>query len=233
MSVYPPAVLAKPAILQAIENKEIFVSKFDDRQVNNCSYDIRLGDTYYEEQPSQGFSLLDPYDPEYVEQMWGEPKKAVVPGAGYPVKKGTSKGVIAIPPGGFILAHSEEFIGCVDTVHTTMIKARSTTGRSGIQICACAGWGDIGFATRWTLEIKNNSKYRTIVLRPGQRIGQIVFMPTTGIEEADLYGKRGKYQKEDIGDLFGMTHEELVEQWDPSMMLPRAWEDWDVAEVLS
>jgi len=233
MSVYQSAVLAKPAILKAIESRDIFVSMFDERQVNNCSYDIRLGDTYYEEQPGKGFTLLDPYSEDSVRAMWGEPKKAVVPGKGYPVTQGVSRGVIAIPPGGFILAHSEEFIGCVDTVHTTMIKARSTTGRNGIQICACAGWGDIGFATRWTLEIKNNSQHRTALLRPGQRIGQIVFMPTTGIESSDLYAKRGKYQKENIGDLFRMSHAELVEQWDPAMMLPRAWEDWDAEEVLA
>ena len=222
------SVLAKPEILKAVSDGRIFISNFDERQVNNCSYDIRLGEWFFEEQPSQGFRVYDPYSAASVAAKWGAPKKAVVPGAGYPVQ--AARGVIAIPPGGFVLAHTEEFIGCTDLILTTMVKARSTRGRDALQICGCAGWGDIGYATRFTLELKNNSRFDTIALRPGMRVGQIVFMPTTGITEADMY--TGKYQQT-MPHLSGLPHDKLSEQWDPKAMLPRGYEDWDAKEVTS
>lgn len=230
--VAPQNVLAKPAILSALKEKRIFISKFDERQLNNCSYDIRLGRFYYAEKGSRNFDLFDPYDEGCVERAFGECQEAVVPAKDYPIQRGTSNGLIVIPPGEFILAHTEEFIGCVDNSLTTMVKGRSTTGRSAIQICADAGWGDIGYANRWTLEIKNNFSRHTVVLRPGQRIGQIVFIPTTGVDSQDLYSVKGKYQKEDVSAFQASSHEELAERWDPSSMLPRAFNDWDVNEVL-
>ena len=226
-------VLAKPAILQAIKDKRIFISNFDERQLNNCSYDVRLGRFYFEERGFHNrFDLYDQYDAGCVERAFGECLEAVCPASDYPVQRGSSNGLIVIPPGGFILAHTEEFIGCVDKSLTTMVKGRSTTGRSAVQICADAGWGDIGYANRWTLEIKNNFQRHSVVLRPGQRIGQIVFIPTTGIEESDMYSVRGKYQKEDVSDLLCSSHEDLSAKWDPTSMLPRAFNDWDISEVL-
>lgn len=230
--VDPQNVLAKPAILKAIEDKRIFISQFDERQLNNCSYDIRLGRFYYAEKGSMNFDLYDPYDEGCVNRAFGECQEAVVPASEYPIQRGVSNGLIVIPPGEFILAHTEEFIGCVDQSLTTMVKGRSTTGRSAIQICADAGWGDIGYANRWTLEIKNNFKRHTVVLRPGQRIGQIVFIPTTGIVADDLYSVRGKYQSDGVDTFLSSTHEELAAKWDPATMLPRAYNDWDVNEVL-
>jgi hypothetical protein len=32
---------------------------------------------------------------------------------------------------------------------TTMMKARSSLGRNFIEICKCAGWGDVGYINRW------------------------------------------------------------------------------------
>lgn len=207
------AVLAKPAIIDAVKNGQIVISNFDERQVNNSSYDIRLGRWFYELKPDGG--AIDPYDQESVLFAWGKPIKA---------------DHIILRPGAFVLGHSEEFIGGVDNTHTTMIKARSTTGRSGVQIASCAGWGDIGFATRWTLELRNNTS-RDVLLRAGQRIGQVVFIPTTGVQDSDLYDRKGKYQAETLGTLTGLSHQQLDEQWDPESMLPKAWLDWDVQEV--
>jgi dCTP deaminase len=45
-----------------------------------------------------------------------------------------------------------EFLGGRHTV-TTMMKARSSLGRNFIEVCKCAGWGDIGYINRWTMEI--------------------------------------------------------------------------------
>ncbi len=219
-------VLAKPAILAAYQRGDIFISPFNERQVKNSSYDVRLGEWYYEEQPGAAWNhsnLLNPYDKDSVAAMWGEPKKAQPLDRDLPgIPKGTP--VIQVPRGGFLLCHTEEFIGTTDLVHTTMIKARSTTGRSGIQVCACAGWGDISWAQRWTLEVVNNTK-RDVLLVSGRRIGQIVFIPTTGIEPQDAYHQGGKYQSSDVK---GKTHEQLLAEWKPEMMLPKAYLDYEV-----
>lgn len=61
------------------------------------------------------------------------------------------------------------------------MKARSSLGRNFIEICKCAGWGDVGYVNRWTMEITNNSRYYTIPLVVGRRVAQIVFFETEGI----------------------------------------------------
>jgi deoxycytidine triphosphate deaminase len=225
MSTTNAAVLAKPAIMEAQREGKILISPFDERQVGNCSYDVRLGEFYYPEQQGLSHSILNPYDPVSVKQMWGRAHQAVTDANGLPgIPPGTK--FIRIPPGGCILAHTEEFIGSVDNTVTTMMQGRSTIGRSFIQV-ECAGWGDIGFAQRWTMEIKNQSQHRHAVLVCGRRIAQIVFMNTTGIEPGDHYYERGKYQ---TSNLKGLTHEELLETWDPEMMLPKAHLDWELQQ---
>ena len=222
----PAPVLAKPAILAAYQRGDLFISPFNERQVKNSSYDVRLGEWYYEEQHALPASLLNPYDQASVAEMWGTVRKAQPSDRDLPgIPKGTP--YIRLAPGSFTLCHTEEFIGTTDLVHTTMIKARSSTGRSGVQICACAGWGDVGFAQRWTLEIKNNTK-RHVILIPGRRIGQIIFIPTTGIDPQDAYFQGGKYQGSDVK---GKTHEQLLAEWKPEMMLPKAYLDYEVTSL--
>ena len=50
--------------------------------------------------------------------------------------------IIWIAPGETILGHTNEFIGGTESV-TTMMKARSSMGRNFIEVCKCAGWGDM------------------------------------------------------------------------------------------
>lgn len=59
-----------------------------------------------------------------------------------------------------------------------MMKARSSIGRNFIEVCKCAGWGDVGYINRWTMEITNNSSHYAIPLVVGRRIGQIIFFET-------------------------------------------------------
>ena len=112
--------------------------------------------------------------------------------------------VFELMPGETVLGHTEEYIGGVEGV-TTMIKTRSSLGRNNIGICKCAGWGDTGFTSRWTLEITNFSKHRSVLLVCGRRVGQIVFMATGPV--SSTYS--GKYQDSD------------KKEWEPSAMLPR------------
>jgi dCTP deaminase len=101
-----------------------------------------------------------------------------------------------------------------------MMKARSSLGRSFIEVCKCAGWGDVGYVNRWTMEITNNSEHYHIPLVVGRRIAQIVFFETGPILTTD-YSKNGKYQSSE--DL-----EEIKRKWNPSLMLPRLYKDREI-----
>ena len=96
--------------------------------------------------------------------------------------------VILLEPGETILAHTNEFIGGKGEV-TTMMKARSSVGRNFIEVCKCAGWGDVGYVNRWAMEITNNSRHYTIPLVVGRRVAQIVFFETGPIQKQDLHRK--------------------------------------------
>lgn len=127
------------------------------------------------------------------------------------------KEIIFIEPGETILAHTNEFIGGKNYI-TTMMKARSSMGRNFIEICKCAGWGDVGYTNRWTMEITNNSKYYTIPLFVGQRIAQIVFFATDRPHSSNTYESTGKYQTDSDIEILKQT-------WNPKMMLPKLYLD--------
>ena len=104
-----------------------------------------------------------------------------------------------------------------------MMKARSSLGRNFIEVCKCAGWGDIGYTNRWTMEITNNSRFYSIPLVVGRRIAQIIFFDSEGTVEGSSYEKTGKYQT--------TTDMETVKKsWAPTDMLPRMYRDREITK---
>jgi dCTP deaminase len=101
-----------------------------------------------------------------------------------------------------------------------MMKARSSLGRNFIEICKCAGWGDVGYINRWTMEITNNSRHYAIPLRVGMRIAQLIFFETGPILNND-YTRTGKYQS-------SQSVAELKKSWKPEMMLPKLYNDREI-----
>ena len=89
--------------------------------------------------------------------------------------------------------------------------------------CQCAGWGDIGYVNRWTMEVTNNSKYYSIPLVVGRRIAQIIFYDSDGTLASRSYEDKGKYQKADADVA------QLIAEWRPSDMLPQMFRDREVA----
>jgi dCTP deaminase len=222
----PDRILSRKALLEARDDGRILIEPFDQRYVKGCSVDVRLGDFYFEEQPAHEGQILNPWDPDSVREMWGWARQAK-PWTRVPFKNIRKDApVIVMPPKSIMLGHTMEFIGSLDPEITFMVKARSSTGRVRIRICSCAGWGDQGYANRITLELANDTN-RSVVLVPGRRIGQIVFLPTTALDESELYYKSGKYQK---GSPAGKSYEELCAAWDPEEMLPKQHLDFEVLE---
>lgn len=219
----------------------IVIDPFEAANVNTSSYDVRLGPWYYvERRPAlwrriTGIpALYNIWDFEAVKRHWGASREALpsrisMPRrAGHPHWKGISGDdrVILLPPKATILAHTIEFIGGRaslqsllenDPPSTSMMKARSSFGRNGIEVCKCAGYGDVGYTNRWTMEITNNLRF-VVPLVVGRRIAQIVFMETGEVDGEYT----GNYQEQRA------SLETLRATWTPEMMLPRLDRDRDI-----
>lgn len=219
--------LSDRLILEHIEKGNIIIDPFDERNLGTSSYDVALGMYFYREKDPQGnTTVFNPYSENGVKCVWGNTSYEATP-AGKNVKKYGLEGmaetdlVIWVNPGETILAHTIEFIGGRNIL-TSEMKARSSAGRSFIEVCKCAGWGDVGYINRWTMEITNNSRYYKIPLVVGRRIAQMVFYKTGPIRNKSFdYSKTGKYQNT-------RNIDELKKNWHPKMMLPRMYLDREV-----
>lgn len=220
--------LSDKRILESMEEGSIVIAPFDRGQLATSSYDVTLGEYFFREQtPKYNHALYNIWDKAHIEHVWGADKVEQAVFAEEAFKKYNfdwSGGirpddkVVVLRPGETILAHTNEFIGGKDHI-TTMMKARSSLGRSFIEVCKCAGWGDVGYINRWTMEITNNSKNYIIPLVVGRRIAQLVFFETGPIVGAD-YAASGKYSS-------STDVKKLEKEWHPHMMLPRLWTDKD------
>lgn len=188
-------LLSDKRIIEELEGGNVVIEPFDSRHLGTNSYDCRLGDWYF--QPTKYQEIVDFTNEDQALSFWGEPIQA--------------HGSIVVKPGTTILAHTNEIIGARNGI-TTSMRARSSIGRSGLSVCKCAGVGDVGYISRWTMEISNHSTC-TIVLPVGLRICQIEFF---WVGET-LHEYHGKYGQQD--------------RWTPYDMLPRLYRDWDLEEI--
>ncbi len=227
MSLSSQSLLSDSQILRHLKKGNIVISPFKKENLGTVSCDVTLGEWYFQEQnPEAGLSTYSPWSEKDIYRVWGKPKKAE-PAREY-IKRTEMKlpegifpkdSVIWIPPGETFLCHTKEFIGGRNIV-TTMMKARSSLGRNFIEICKCAGWGDVGYINRWTMEITNNSKYYTIPLVVGRRIAQIAFFEVDPILNKDYTGN-GKYQE-------AKELKKIKKNWNPEQMLPKMWKDREI-----
>lgn len=221
--------LSDKRIQEEMKKGDIVISPFERKNLATSSYDVTLGEWFFREQPPKyNHSLYNIWDKAHIEHVWGADKveRAVTAQEAFKKYNFDWNGgirpddkVIVLRPGETILAHTNEFIGGKDHI-TTMMKARSSLGRSFIEVCKCAGWGDVGYINRWTMEITNNSKNYIIPLVVGRRIAQIIFFETGPIEGKD-YSAGGKYNS-------SSELKVLQKSWKPEMMLPRLWTDSDI-----
>ena len=142
----------------------IVIDPFDERRVNPNSYNLSL----------HGELLV--YRDEVLD-----------------MKTPNATEALHIPPEGLMLTPGRLYLGRTAEYTRTekyipMLEGRSSTGRLGLCIHVTAGFGDIGFAGYWTLEIFCIQPVR---IYAGVEICQIYYHTIAG--EYDLY-KSGKYQ---------------------------------------
>src|SRR3989338_5575913 len=219
--------LSDRKILEGMKEGSIVIEPFDRANLATSSYDVTLGEYFYVEQEPPHFEqVFNVYNREHVERVWGtKPHRARTARETFRKYDFAFEGispddrVILLAPGETVLGHTQEFIGGREHI-TTMMKARSSLGRSFIEVCKCAGWGDVGYINRRTMGITNNSTHYYIPLVVGRRIAQIIFFETGPILKSD-YAKGGKYQKSG-------SVAQLKKSWRPTDMLPRLYLDRDI-----
>lgn len=150
-----------------LEYGEKLVSPFNPNNVQPNSYDITLGNEFLEPD-----------------------RTTVVIGEKAPCYEKIEKEFYIIPPFGFILATTEEYVK-IPTDVTGFVYGRSSVGRCGLFIHN-AGLLDAGFEGTITLELFNCTA-NPIVIKSGTRIGQIVFDKLDKTADNEY---NGKYQKQ-------------------------------------
>jgi dCTP deaminase len=107
-----------------------------------------------------------------------------------------SEGYI-LKPGEFILASSVEVFNLPNDI-SGEYKLKSTMARNGLEHLN-AGWCDAGWnGSRLTLELVNVSRFHSLLLKPGMKIGQIVFFKHEAVPDDKSYAARGQYNGQNV-----------------------------------
>jgi dCTP deaminase len=213
-------------ILAHREQGHILIHPFNRKQLKNCQYDVRLGNNFYREAKSET-GMFNIWSDTQVAKMWqkGETVCRDYLMIKYPNNDFRSlppnAEVILLEPGETILGHTVEFIGGVSEGIVGQMFCRSSLGRSAITVCKCAGWGDVGYFNRWTMEITNVSNKNIIPLVVGECIAQIVFSRCDTLPSV-VYSTDGNYQHGNyLKDDGTVDIEKLESDWTPEDMLSK------------
>lgn len=218
----PTGAMGNREILTCLESGQIVIDPFDPEMVQTSSVDVRLGGWFYVAEQIGHRVDFSPYSESEIKKYYQGPLRAEshrqwcekhqrMPFNGID----SDELIIVLKPGECILAHTVEYIGALWGA-TTMMKARSSLGRINVSACDDAGWGDIGYINRWTLEVRNKNREAWVPLVVGMPIAQIVFFWVN--DSIDNYSTSGHYQN-------SLHIEELKQQWHPESMLPCLWSD--------
>lgn len=162
--------------------KDGYMQNVDPSCINAASLDLRLGNSIMTEKEGawhpDGGEIPRLIDYQKREKMG---MKEVTLG----------EGGIILSPGEVILAHSVEVCNFPDNL-AALFRIKSSMGRIFLEHMD-AGWVDPGFNGTLTLEFKNMSQHHSILLRPGDKIGQLVFFRGNTVSEDKSYRARGNY----------------------------------------
>lgn len=100
----------------------------------------------------------------------------------------------ALQPGDFVLAETLEMFHLPEDV-AALFVLKSSMARAGLEHSQ-AGFADPHWhGSVLTLELKNITAHHTLLLKPGMRIGQMVFFRVAPVPESKGYGVKGAYNR--------------------------------------
>ena len=163
--------------------------------VNAASVDVRIGKTFLREARPIESSLRAPYYVSLKEKQQLKMDKEVL----------YWDCPLYLYPGEFILAETVEIFNLPSSplAIAAEFRLKSSVARAGLDQ-ALAVWCDPGWNNSvLTIELRNNTRYHTLVLEAGMKIGQVVFFKGDPVPDEASYAARGQYNnlKEVTGNL--------------------------------
>lgn len=144
--------------------------------VNAASIDVTLGDTILVENTTMYPSPVD-----LAAKETPEMDTHLIPASGF-----------SLAPGEFALVNTVEKFYLPNNL-AAEYKLKSSLARAGLDH-ALAGWCDPGWnGSVLTLEIRNTLQNHTLILKPGMKIGQVVFWEGEEVPEHASYAVKGQY----------------------------------------
>jgi len=147
--------------------------------INGASIDITIGDRILVEKCNINGSVVDLKEKESLSM-----KEEVIPPEGY-----------LLFPGELILASSAETFNLPNWV-AAEYKLKSSLASSGLQHLM-AGWCDPGWDNSITLELTNVTQHHTLLIKPGMKIGQMVFFACEAVPSDQSYAVKGQYNSQE------------------------------------
>lgn len=153
------------------------ITNVEPDQINGASIDLTLGNVFYVEDLAR---------PRPIDLA----AKESVPMHRFTVEPG---GKLTLAPGQFCLAQTEQVFNLPEDI-AAYFKLKSTLGRSGLGH-ALAGFADPTWnGSVLTLEYKNDLEVHPLVLTPGMKCGQMIFLRGEGeIPPERCYATVGQY----------------------------------------
>ncbi len=167
-----------------VKKGELLIRPYDPTiNLQSASYDLRLDSRF-----------LVPRDDGDVIDILAKEEYETVDTKGEP---------FLLRPNDFIIGSSVEYLR-IPRYLAGILFARSSIGRRGIEIHPSAGWFDPCFEGRVVFEI-SSMRRKTILLRPGARIGQMAFVHLTRNTNKPY---EGKYKGQD-GPVGSLMHRDV------------------------
>lgn len=155
------------------------VIKVDPANVNGASIDITLCDIIRIEENPRFNKVVSLAEKENIET-----EEVVIDWRGYILK-----------PNEFILASSVEVFNLPNNIAAEYVL-KSSMARNGLQHLL-AGFCDPGWKnSKLTLELKNVTEKHDLLIKPGQKIGQIKFYRVKPVPDCASYANTGQYNEQ-------------------------------------
>lgn len=163
------------------------IKPFDEKQLQPCSYDVRLDDRikrFVEDRDYSGMHAIKGH----TKELMGVSMQEI----------DLTNRVYVLRPGEFILGSTIEAVSIPDYL-ACRFEGKSSLGRIGLTTHVTAGFIDPGFQGTITLEIKNENQF-PILLKSGMLIGQLCFI-RLNTEVDRVYGsvELGSHYQNQIG----------------------------------
>lgn len=154
----------------------------DPSHINAASIDIRIGDKMLVEQPLP-----------YSQEICLDKKQTPVMGE-LPPRVRSNDGIqrFWLSPGQFALADTVEKFNLPDDI-ACEYRLKSSLARAGLN-ASLAMWCDPGWhGATLTLELQNVLSHNSLGIKPGQKIGQMIFYRGQPVPAHASYATRGQY----------------------------------------